>query len=172
MVAKIDGAPVKLEPKDYPGLLLTFEYKDLPGILQRRPMTEDFHGILTWHHLPGFSQKIGRLARAYPIIESVSLGNQGDGRELARMLAKIAHAYSVAELGLSSFKPFLTNIILNRPPMYVGHYVGGLRHDEKGKDLHHIEISTFWPDQYIVVEIRLFADRTLPLYVVVVGERN
>jgi len=88
------------------------------------------------------------------------------------MLAKIAHAYAVAELGLDSFTPFLSDIILNKSPMYIGHYVGGLRHDEKGDDLHHIEISNFGAKRYVVVEIRLFANRTLPLYVVVVGERR
>jgi hypothetical protein len=55
---------------------------------------------------------MGRLAQAIPVREGVSLGSQGDGRDLARMLAKIAHAYAVAELGLGSFTPFLTDIIL------------------------------------------------------------
>jgi hypothetical protein len=61
--------------------------------------------------------------------------------------------------------------MLGKPRLHIGHYIGGLQDDERGDDLHHIEISNFWSDKYVVVEIRLFANRTLPLYIIVVGER-
>jgi HNH endonuclease len=170
MTATVDGVPIKLEPKDFPGLLLTFEFKDLPGILQKRLPTEEFHGTLIWHPLPGFSQKMGRFAETLPPFDSVSLGNQGDGTDLARMLAKIAHAYALAEG--ETFRPLLTDIILNKPPLRIGHCVGGFPGKSKGADdLHEIEISNFWRNDYVVVEVQLFADRSLPTYVIVVGER-
>ena len=42
-----------------------------------------------------------------------------------RSLAKTAHAYVAAELGVDAFKPYLTDIILNRSDD-VAHYVGDL----------------------------------------------
>jgi hypothetical protein len=149
--------------------LLTFKYEEPPGILKGRPLTEEFHGQLIWHPLPEFSRKMGRLAQTRAVFDSVSLGNQGDGTDLARMLAKIAHAYAVAE-GIK-FKPYLPNIILNKAPMNTGHYVGGFPGKQKGSDLHEITISDFWGKKHVVVEVQLFADRELPVYVVVVGER-
>jgi HNH endonuclease len=172
MTANVDGTQIKLAPEDFPGLLLTFQYEDLPGILHNRPLTEEFHGKLEWHPLPGFSGKMGRFAQTIPPFETISFGNQGDGTDLARMLAKIAHAYAIAEG--ERFRPYLTNIILNKPPMHVGHYVGGLgglNNIQTVTDLHEIKVSDFWTRKHVVVEVQLFANRSLPVYVIVVGER-
>jgi hypothetical protein len=43
------------------------------------------------------------------------------------MLAKIAHSYAVAELGIDGFKPFLNKIILGANIHHLSHYVGGTR---------------------------------------------
>ena len=41
----------------------------------------------------------------------------------------------------------------------------------KGDDLHLITLSDFWGRNLVVVEIQLFAEREMPVYVVVVGEK-
>ena len=93
---------------------------------------------------------------------------------LGKMLAKIAHAYAIAELGYGTFLPLLANIILNKPPRYISRYVGGLCDSEAplGNDLHTIEIDPgLGQGRYIVVRIQLFADRKLPVYYVIVGQK-
>jgi hypothetical protein len=55
--------------------------------------------------------------------------------------------------------------------MHIGHYVGGLPTHQTGTDLHEVKVSDFWGKKHVVVEIQLFADRSLPVYVVVVGEK-
>jgi hypothetical protein len=131
-----------------------------------------FAGRIVINQLPGFAERVGRLNAKHGFNDGISLGNQGDCTDLARMLAKIGHGYAMAELGLGSFKPLLTDIILNRPPMHIGHYVGGLfGHMPKADDLHLITLSDFWRRNLVVVEVQLFADRELPVYVVVVGEK-
>jgi hypothetical protein len=168
--ATIDGVPVKLLQQDFPTLLVSFEF-DPPGIIVRQPKTELFAGRIVINRLPTFAQRLGRLFAKHNVSEGISLGNQGDGTDLARMLAKIGHGYAVAEMGLGSFRPYLTDIILNRPPMHIGHYVGGLfGHMPKGDDLHLITLSDFWGRNLVVVEIQLFAEREMPVYVVVGGE--
>ena len=93
---------------------------------------------------------------------------------LGRMLAKIAHAYATAELGHGNFRPLLQDIILGKKPLYISHYVGGIRDQEipEGADLHEIEIDNtgLGRGRYVVVRIQLFADRKLPEYYVVAGE--
>jgi hypothetical protein len=158
--ATIDGVTVKLTQQDFPTLLVSFEF-DPPGIILRQPKSELFAGRIIISQLPSFAERLGRLNAKYKFNEGIALGNQGDGTDLARMLAKIGHGYAVAEMGLGSFRPFLTEIILNRPPMYIGHYVGGLfGHMPKGDDLHLITLSDFWGRNLVVAEIQLFSSRT------------
>ena len=95
--------------------------------------------------------------------------------EFARFLAKIAHVYAVAELGLDAFKPVLTNAILDKPPMLLSHYVGGQISDRTEKqqvDLHELEVFRYLFDgrQLVIVRIQLFAFYDFPAYELVVGE--
>jgi hypothetical protein len=93
------------------------------------------------------------------------------------MLAKVAHAYSVAELGLDSFTPFLLDVIQGVADDDLGLYFGGsLVHstqlDTPGR-LHsvslHFEFS-FDEVCYIVARIKLFDSLGGPANYVVVGE--
>ena len=69
-----------------------------------------------------------------------------DPIRFARLLAKIAHSFAVAELGLTGFNPFLHNLIRGIPPLYPFYYVGGsfselISWPEIGTDLHRLEIE-------------------------------
>jgi len=114
-----------------------------------------------------------------------------------RMLAKIAHSYTVAERGFGRFYPWTSHLILKRdfilpnngrftiPPIY---YVGGNSFEAfigdvgaiepTGRDLHEITIEERigWPNgrgslpmRLIVVRIHLFAKFGAPVYYVVSG---
>ena len=95
--------------------------------------------------------------------------------DFARMLAKIAHVYAVAEFGADTFRPMLPPFILGKIDM-VPYVVGG---DESGAalpefqdGLHHIyrhDCCTNGVD-YLVIAIRLFAILGMPRYHVIVGE--
>jgi hypothetical protein len=90
------------------------------------------------------------------------------------MLAKIAHSYAVAELGMDGFNPILNNLIRGLPTLHMAQFVGGnFLPEPKSTDLHEISIKLsnridgrgFW-----VVRVRLFADLDMPAYYIVAGE--
>ena len=93
-----------------------------------------------------------------------------DTNALCRVLAKTAHSYAVAELGLGGFSPLLLPLILGDgadPGRY--RYVGGQLHTSPpGTSLHEIGFED-GDAGYLVVKIRLFASLGAPVYRVVVG---
>jgi hypothetical protein len=168
-----DGVRRKVPQDEYPGLLLTF-VNGLPGILTGAVPTEDYSGGIALATLPGFGERLNKLKTKF---DATTVSFPSSGFEiscLGKMLAKIAHAFAIAELGYGNFLPSLTNLILNKPPLYISHYVGGLRDIEapQGDDLHIIEFDQTGIGQgrYIIVKIQLFADRKMPVYYVVAGD--
>lgn len=106
-----------------------------------------------------------------------------DPLPFARMLAKIAHAFAVGELGLDAFQQFYLQKLIRgdytlEPDKWVGSYP-----DEVRGDLHTIDIDSNLrheltlrtsPQPYgfsaVTVDIRLFANYGGPKYIAVVGE--
>jgi hypothetical protein len=145
---------------------------DAPDILLGAPPKESFTGK-RWHYvnrleadamLPLYRAKGFEIGRFHPGLFS-------------RMLAKIAHAFAVANQGPEAFTPFLTDLILrgSKTPSY---FVGGdLKVPPAVPDVAHTlhlkAVSGEPPGtgiQYLVVDIRLFAWLGAPQYRVVVGE--
>jgi len=90
-----------------------------------------------------------------------------------RMLAKIAHSFAVAELGIASFQPLLNDFILGKPARHAAQFIGGSVAPEPiGQERNEISISLFSAvhRDYYVVRVRLFADLEMPTYLVVAGE--
>jgi hypothetical protein len=93
----------------------------------------------------------------------------------ARMLAKIAHGFAVAELGVGGFTPLLLDVI-KRPDAYTPHYVGGIWGDPAPPDeagtLHEMSLSVepVGAAVYLTATLRLMAHQRSPIYRVVVGE--
>jgi hypothetical protein len=89
------------------------------------------------------------------------------------MLAKIAHAFAAAEVGLSNFKPLLTDLILGHSNTPF-HWIGGdsERAPNSKFDLHELGLATFRKGQteYLIIGIRLFIPYRMPQYAVVTGE--
>jgi hypothetical protein len=93
--------------------------------------------------------------------------------KFGKMLAKIAHSFTVASYGLGNFKPLLLKTIdgtESDPTQYVG---GNTAKPPESKHLHTLGIG--WTNvgdkEYIVVNIQLFAKHGLPVYYLVAGER-
>ncbi len=89
-----------------------------------------------------------------------------------RFLAKISHAYAVAELGFGAFRPVLAEFIIGNP-LRALEWIGGEagEHDATA-NLHEIswKIQTVDSRVFVVVELRLFACLGSPKYTIVVGE--
>lgn len=99
-----------------------------------------------------------------------------------RMLAKIGHAFAVADQGLDKFTPLLSDMIVGNydTPNYL---VGGNGHTETPATsmVHQLHLEVGWVDgvdyssigptdiQFLIVHIRLFAFLGSPQYHVVVG---
>ncbi len=105
---------------------------------------------------------------------------------LCQALSKMAHAYAVAELGLFSFRPLVTPVILNNvrggdPTNGIAieamqRYIGGSveRFEEHDEVLHQLALRVVQVEgkDYAVVDLWLFALLGGAKYHVVVGELN
>jgi hypothetical protein len=92
-----------------------------------------------------------------------------------RILAKIGHAFAVAEMGVGSFSPFLTPMICDAVTSNYGRYVGGLQCIEPAAALiHELSFDPVGGDRLgiVAVRIRLLAALETPTYHVAVGRRS
>lgn len=91
------------------------------------------------------------------------------------MLAKIAHSFVVAEVGLRRFRPFLNEIIRFRDLSNRAYVIGGGKGDELASEKLH-ELSLEAPNKsnpdLIVVRIRVLAAFGTPTYFVAAGFRS
>jgi hypothetical protein len=159
---------VKVPIADHFGALLMFNFQ-FPGVLLGLPPTEKFVGtiaMLPLHH------DAGRRSRLTGKVNVVRRGGF-EAPIFGRMLAKVAHSYAVAEYGVDGFDPALPNIIRGIGPQHLAQYVGGEFGQEPPSPYRHeINIETYnniFSKDYLVVRLRLFANRGTPAYYIVVG---
>ncbi|MFN2258324.1 MAG: HNH endonuclease [Parasphingopyxis sp.] len=90
-----------------------------------------------------------------------------------RFLAKAAHAYTTAELGIDGFEPFLNDIILNRDND-LSKYVGGTLPDAPHKvdPAYTTLIALGSANGLLAVRLQFYPILGSPAYAVVVGEPN
>jgi hypothetical protein len=150
-------------PLNYVALLLP-----PPGILVGRPPTDDFEGQF-WaaYNVDEVKQHIGEgegmlMGRISPNI-------------FARMLAKIAYAYTVGVKGYGAFKPLVLDLILGKTET-ANYWVGGdleLPPISQDPVLHNISMRRCTVNggkTYHVVSLQLFAFLQSPLYHIVIAE--
>jgi hypothetical protein len=92
-------------------------------------------------------------------------------KPFVRMLAKIAHAYCVAELGLGGFHPLLLPIIRGEFG-YPGHrFVGGTANIPDKHTRHELDLQRerHGDRMYWIVRIRMFSDLGFPEYICAAG---
>ncbi|MDZ5649047.1 HNH endonuclease [Nitrospirillum sp. BR 11828] len=169
----VDGVKRDLPAKDYPGLLITFEFPYPTALMGIPPTFENFAGGISIATLPDFGLRLNALRARYG--NAVSFPTSGNSEDVGRLLAKIGYSYAVAELGLNVFKPYVLGIIRGHDVSLLRHLVGGdLTKSPAGDDLHEIELvppgALGFPN-LVVVRIRLFANCPgTATYLVVVGE--
>lgn len=150
----------------------------LPTILMDLPPYEgDTIGVKMWTVRPTDTDAVANeAAKRHPGAKKVTIYGEFNSGFFMRMLAKIAHAFAIAEYGYGSFPPLLPPLILGTYPNFrYNHVVGGL-----------MEQTPKWPGpmcvgrliragsmhyclEYLVAELRIFADLGAPIYYVVCG---
>lgn len=173
IVDENDVTVAKIPIADLPALLLQFLYPYPSALLGIAPLKEIGGRISMAPLRPDASAKMSRLA----VQRKRARLNAGgfDSDSFARMLAKIGHAYAVAELGLGSFNPTLAQMILTKDPPIIHHYVGSGDIDAPHVDrLHEIEhhFEKVGTTEYVVVRMRFFARHSDRWHYVVAGVRN
>jgi hypothetical protein len=142
-----------------------------PGIITNRSRTPGLEGLtshLVKSSVKDESEPVTRLG----VFESGE-PLHFDAVPFARFLAKLAHVMAVAEYGLGSFKPYLSDLIrgVDNCP---GFLVGGAPEAFTRQALrdHEGEIGIYEHDgsTFLLAQIRLFGFLGLPTYVAVIGE--
>jgi HNH endonuclease len=164
-----EGHIVQLALHDHPGILMMFRFS-LPAALFCLDASEEITGqVMVAPAVSDLNERIKRTAAGLHF----RLGGGISAETFGRMLAKIAHAFAVAELGIDGFKPLLPPVIIGDPPYRLARFVGsGLTDEPKSKDCHETGIS--YPHdvqgtKLVQVRIRLFGDRSCPAHYVVAG---
>jgi hypothetical protein len=154
----------KVPTEDYPASLVALRLKRA-GILEGRPATDRLEGEL-------WSAYSTDAMRGSPTGEGFYIAPLNPYL-FCRMIAKIAHAYGVAEFGSRNFRPFLRKLIRGKSstPNY---WVGGewIVPPPDRNSLHEIGHRTEFVrgHNYLIVRLRMFSFFGTPIYEAVVGE--
>lgn len=161
---------VRVPLEDHPAVLFMFSFEP-PRLLYGFPdPTGHFAGMVTIKPMTADLRR--RTDKLGGKINLIARGGF-DALLFGRMLAKIAHSFAVAELGLNGFRPLLNDLILGQPTTHAAQFVGGgISPDPKGLERNEISVSVISGvhRDYHVVRLRLFADLEMPTYEIVVGE--
>jgi len=142
----------KVRLSEHPGVV-RFVMFEPPGKVEGRPPEQKTFSVrfLTAFIFPDMADRLARLG-ADAAEDRVVMG----AMSLARMLAKIAHAFAVAELGVDAFeKTYVTHLVLNDAPDW-NYWVGGYDRGRQveARELH--ELRFLRRDQDLSVIVHLF----------------
>lgn len=143
---------------------IAFPVFDPPGILLNKPPVAGgmiCHALNTYF-APDFKEK---LDRTRGVVQPFQID------WIARTVAKIAHAYAVAELGIDGFTHLLTGIILGTDDHY-SHYVGNPITGATNSTAELHTVSLDWMENLLVVSVRLYSRFNIGPYWVVSGRRK
>ena len=105
---------------------------------------------------PNFNERVRRIKGEINLVKGKGFG----ALAFYRMISKIGHAFTVAELGIGAFSPTLLNLIKGELPLFASRFVGsGLIDEPKSAYLHDVSFNpdlTFAGNSFVVVKIRLF----------------
>lgn len=157
------NAKIPIPIEDYPASLLLVLFGP-PGLLAGEPYGRAGTGV--WIH--SFNDTREVLASRYGLDQFAT--SSLDTFALCRTLAKIAHSFAVASLGLDGFGHLLPEYIIGDRDECRRHYVGSLPELQPPNPdaFHEIDLEEEQKG-HIVVRIRLFASLGAPTYRVVVG---
>jgi hypothetical protein len=159
---------VDVAPNEYPFIYYAYDFPP-PGLLIGRPINADLT-FDTWAVID-----VDAFRRYAPgEKEGLRIG-PSETTHFCKLLAKIAHSYAAAELGLDAFEPALARYIRGRRLEGEPHWIGGdpaAHRHAPSQRFHQIgwEVQTIAERHYLIVRLRLFCAIGAPAYCVVVGE--
>jgi hypothetical protein len=154
--------------RDHPCVFVLYPFVNEPAALTGAPV-ENKMSMSMWAYSfqPDLHARIAKIGRPVSPSQPFVIDH------FCRLLAKIAHGYAAAEVGLDNFTPLLQRFILGKEPMS-NRLVGGMRDMpvKESFNLHNLWLTTHASDQgsFLVATIHLFANLRGPTYRVVVGD--
>lgn len=170
-----DWEYVPVAQERYP-FLITFPQFDLPGALTGAvesvatgPATRRLwiRGASPSHDFQQLLQELTVELR----VRSLMPVSKADVPAFCRLLAKMAHAFAVAETGSRSFSSPVARYATGSDLSRCLHYIGSRPQDEAPSVfLHEVSLVDPLPDGSLVIRIRLLARLGTPTYFVIVGK--
>lgn len=152
------NASSRLPATDLPAFLI-FPVLDKPGVLGGEPGVRMFWTLelnMPWSKLRDRGiNKVNFVMDFY---------------KFSQFLAKIAHSFVAAEIGLTNFTPLLLDMITRKNPMEPYLFIGS-ELEPTAFTLHTLRLARFSMEgvDYVGARIRLFAHLNTPTYVVIAG---
>jgi hypothetical protein len=158
--------------RDYPTTFVLPVFEE-PGLLLGKEPSREYQNVrLSLFQVSDIDARVRRLMESG--LKGANLYQEMRMYQFVRMLAKIAHAFAMAEYGAQIFEPLLLPIILSNDP-FGSYLVGGARGlsviEDRWMHRVHTELCDYPQGRLILAHIRLFGDLspTIPVYTVVVG---
>jgi hypothetical protein len=158
----------------HPATLVLLQFGDLPGLLSGREPDENYRfRPIPWMRLNDAFEEFARSRGA------VSAGVEApiDPEKLSRVLAKIAHGFAIAKLGLNGFTPLLLDLIHGRVVANAPELVGSDPNTPPPATGVVHELALVPHEKLVVVRIRLLAsssingEHAMPVYLAVAGTK-
>lgn len=156
--------------------LITFPQFDLPGALTGAaesaaagPVTTRLwiRGASPSHNFEELLQDLTLQLRVHSLMPE----SKADVPAFCSLLAKIGHAFAVAETGVRSFSSPVARYATGSELSRCLHYIGSRSEDEApSASLHEVSFLDPLPDGSLVVRIRLLARLGTPTYFVIIGK--
>ena len=160
---------IKVPLKEQPRSNITIDF-DPPGLLCGRK--EDEPGKVSMHALQPSKLERQKFHDKYKVSKFSFRSPTADYWGFMRGLAKIAHSYAVAEVGMEAFTPYLVPFILGEK-INGTHFVGCFSPAQaQSPEPLTMRRETINASEQLVVEISLHFFSKLPKYQVVVGKTN
>ncbi len=162
------GTEVKIPVSEHPGMLVMFKFDVAAAITDFNPAPAFGGQAVICPIVQDFGRKVDKA-------KGVHFALNFPAESFGRFLAKIAHSYAVAELGVNGFVPCLKSVLVGEAPYDhdLCRFVGSSLIEEPiGTQNHEIGIvprTSFSRKVLIVVRIRLFSRFPMPTYYIVAG---
>jgi hypothetical protein len=171
-----DWTFIDVDQEVYPFLVL-FPVLPLPSEVSGKVIEGERGAVVKTLWIRGASFRDGIMPHLNALAAELKVAEiEPRGRFIApeffRLMAKIAHAFAMAELGKSAFSPFLRPMICEADTSNSRQYIGGFEHTEPATgELHELSIWSHRRGEadIVVVRIRLLASLETPTYHVAVG---
>lgn len=167
-----------LPVSDYPDVPIPMPIFPLAGIERGVKRSNNFGKVVLKVLSPKYPARSGDYQKIRPP-ESVAFWQKVEFKffDFARLLAKIAHSYAIAESGLDAFTPLLPSLILGEDdtlPYFVGSTPADVSDalnlkSNKNSKLH-LFTRQIRGSTYLCVIVHLWPELTFPPYQVVTGE--